>query len=67
MTKNIVVGGSCKRAKIKGDFIYIYIYIYNNLKNFICLPFKKKKKIGNTFCFFYANCKDKIWLLSPKG
>ena len=65
MTKNIVVGGSCKRAKIKGD--YIYIYINNNLKNFICLPFKKKKKNWEHLPFFYADCKGKIWLLSPKG
>ena len=28
----------------------IYIYIYNNLKNFICLPFKK---ILGTFSVFF--------------
>ena len=37
---------------------YIYIYIYNNLKNFICLPFKKI--LGTFLVFFYAN-KIKFW------
>ena len=32
------------------DFIYIYIYIYNNLKKFICLPFKKI--LGTPSVFF---------------
>ena len=34
-------------------WIYIYIYIYNNLKIFICLPFKKN--LGTPSVFFYAN------------
>ena len=31
----------------------IFLYIYNNLKKFICLPFKKN--FGNTLNFFYGN------------
>ena len=31
----------------------IFFYIYNNLKKFIFLPFKKK--FGNTLNFFYDN------------